>query len=65
MKAKKQEINKAQIQEVEHLFFSTINNNELLFIKAKDENKPRAYVLSSGTFERFITEFKSKVSIKV
>ncbi len=61
MKAKNQEINQAEIQEVEHLFFSTINGNELLFVKAKDENKPRAYLLLSGTFERFITEFKLKV----
>ncbi len=35
MKAKNQEINQAKIQEVEHLFFSTINGNELLFVKER------------------------------
>ena len=33
--------------------------------KRKDENKSRAYLLASGTFEQFITEFKLKVWVKV
>lgn len=61
MNIQEQQNHQAEIQQVEHLFFATINGNEVLFLQPKGENEPKAYHLTSVKIEHLDNEIKLKV----
>jgi hypothetical protein len=62
MKTKMQENTSAQIQEVEHLFFATIGNQDVLFVKAENK-EATVFALGKNLTRKLFIEFADKNKI--